>query len=73
MGKETVTIFRPYDFSVGQKIHIENGPRKGDWKVVGMTDRKVTLECPISLKTFEWNRFCYFVEELRDIAWPRND
>lgn len=73
MGKETVTIFRPYDFTLGQKIHIQDGPRKGDWKVVGMTDRKVTLECPISLKRFEWNRFCYFAEELQDTAWPRKD
>ena len=73
MEKETVTIFRPYDFAVGQKIYIENGPRKGDWEVVGMTDRKVTLQCPISLRKFEWNRFCYFVEERKGAEWPRRD
>jgi len=69
MEKQTVTLFRPYDFVPGQKIHIESGPRKGDWKVVGMTDRKIKLQCPISLKTFEWNRFCYFAEEHKSAEW----
>jgi len=73
MGKQFVTLFRPYDFDLGQKIHIESGPRRGDWEVVGMTDRKIKLQCPISFKTFEWNRFCYFAEELTDAVWPRRD
>jgi hypothetical protein len=73
MEKQKVTLFRPYDFGMGQKIHIEGGPRKGDWEVVGMTDRKIKLQCPISFKTFEWNRFCYLVEESRDAEWPRKD
>ena len=73
MGKEIVTVFKPYDFAIDQKIYIENGPRQGDWKVVGMTDRKITLQCPISLKSFEWNRFCYFAEELQNVEWPRRD
>lgn len=71
MGKQFVTLFRPYDFGLGQKIHIESGPRRGDWEVVGMTDRKIKLQCPISRKTFEWDRFCYFAEELKDAVWPR--
>ncbi|MFC1875812.1 hypothetical protein ACFL2E_00850 [Thermodesulfobacteriota bacterium] len=73
MEKQIVTVFRPYDFALGQKIHIASGPRRGDWKVVGMTDRKVKLQCPISLKTFEWNRFCYFAEERKGAEWPRKD
>jgi len=73
MEEEIVTVFRPYDFVLGQKIYIENGPRKGDWKVVGMTDRKITLQCPISLKRFEWNRFCYYVEKARVVEWPRKE
>ncbi|MBW2513434.1 MAG: hypothetical protein JRE21_02545 [Deltaproteobacteria bacterium] len=73
MKSETVTLFKPYDFTVGQKIRIENGPRRGDWKVVGTTDRKITLQCPISQKTFEWNRFCYVVEELEGAEWPGKD
>jgi hypothetical protein len=73
MKEQIVAIFRPYDFVPGQKIHIENGPRMGDWEVVGMTDRKIKLQCPISLKTFEWNRFCYFVGDLKVAEWPRRD
>ena len=70
MGKHDVTIFKPYPFRPGQKIRIQEGPRKGDWEVAEMTDRKVTLRCPISLKTFEWDRFCYCVDEVRDEPWP---
>ena len=73
MKKQSVTLFRPYDFAPGQKIHIESGPRKGDWEVVGMNDRKIKLRCPISLKIVEWNRFCYFVEDLKGAEWPRRD
>jgi len=73
MGKQIVTVFRPYDFALGQKIYIESGPRKGDWEIVGITKQKIKLQCPISLKTFEWNRFCYFTEELKSAEWPRRD
>jgi hypothetical protein len=73
MGKHNVTIFRPYVFSIGQKIHIESGPRKGDWEVIGLTDRKVRLKCPISHREFEWNRFCYAVDERSDVDWPQNE
>jgi hypothetical protein len=73
MGKHNVTFFQPYAFSIGQKIHIESGPRKGDWEVIGLTDRKVRLKCPISLREFEWNRFCYAVDERRDVEWPQED
>ena len=73
MEKFNVEIFRPYAFEVGQKIRIEDGPRKGDWEVIGITDRKVKLRCPISLKEFEWNRFCYFVENRQAEPWPQHD
>jgi hypothetical protein len=73
MEKQIVTVFRPYDFALGQNIYIESGTRKGDWEIVCMTDRKIKLQCPISLKTFEWNRFCYFTEELKSAEWPRRD
>lgn len=70
MTNDPITIFRVYPFSKGQKIHIEDGPRKGDWEVADVTERKVTLRCPISLREFEWNRFCYFSEERTDRPWP---
>ena len=70
---QTVIIFKPYPFSGGQKIHIAEGPRKGDWEVVNVTDRKVKLRCPISNREFDWDRFCYAVEERNDVEWPRKD
>ncbi|SDO40731.1 hypothetical protein [Desulforhopalus singaporensis] len=65
-----VTFFRPYPFVVGQKLRIVEGRRKGDWEVVCVKEHKVTLRCPISKKEFEWDRFCYLVEEQKDIRWP---
>ena len=46
MAVHKVAMFRPYPFQAGQKIHIETGPRKGDWEVIGVSDRKVELRCP---------------------------
>ena len=65
-----VTRFRLYPFKVGQKIFIEDGPRHGDWEVVGVSRSKVTLRCPFSHREFEWHRFCYFTEERSDTPWP---
>ena len=73
MGRHKVTVFRPYPFMAGQKIHIESGPRKGDWEVIGLTDKKVKLKCPVSYREFEWNRFCYVVEELSNTEWPQKE
>ena len=70
MSQLTVTIFRPYPFVIGQKIHIDSGPRHGDWEVIGISDRKISLRCPVSGREFEWDRFCYFVEESTDRQWP---
>lgn len=72
MSKNTVVVFQPYPFEVGQKIHIQSGPRHGDWEVVGMTERKVNLRCPVSFREFEWDRFCYYVEE-KEQEWPLKD
>ena len=73
MAREKVIIFKPYAFEVGQKIYIAGGPRKGDWEVVGISERKVKLRCPISAREFEWNRFCYFAETLENEQWPHAD
>ena len=71
MGSHKVQIFKPYPFKIGQKINIEEGPRSGDWEVIGITERKVKLRCPISNREFDWDRFCYFVEELENVEWPK--
>lgn len=73
MKDQTVVTFKPYPFSEGQKIYIDGGPRSGDWEVVGVTDRKVKLRCPISKREFDWDRFCYFAEELSGVEWPRKE
>ena len=73
MERHDVTLFEPYPFKVGQKIRIEGGKRRGDWEVVGVSDAKVTLKCPISRREFEWSRFCYHIEDRNDEVWPRSD
>ena len=67
MALGNVTVFKSYPFKVGQKINISDGPRKGDWEVVALTDRKVKLRCPFSHREFDWDRFCYVVEEQVDV------
>jgi hypothetical protein len=69
----TVITFRSYPFQLGEKIYITDGPRHGDWEVIGITDRKVTFRCPVSHREFTWDRFCYFMEERKDSPWPHAD
>mgnify|MGYP001826691748 CR=1 FL=1 len=71
MGTHKVVMFRPYAFKVGEKIHIDGGTRGGDWEVIGAGERKVKLRCPVSQREFEWDRFCYFVDEREGVQWPR--
>jgi hypothetical protein len=71
--KHTVITFRSYPLQVGQKIFIEDGPRRGDWEVIDVTDRKVSFRCPISHREFTWDRFCYFVEKQENSPWPHSD
>ena len=61
---EKVLFFKRYPFAPGQKIHIQDGPRKGDWLVTGIDEKKVNLRC--------WDRFCYFSEE-REAEFPARD
>ena len=65
-----VTFFKPYPFTCGQKIRITGGKRAGDWEVVAVGERKITLRCPISGREFEWDQFCYWMEEKKDEPWP---
>ncbi len=73
MQNHDVTVFSPYAFTLGQKIYIDEGRRKGDWEVVAFDDLKVKLKCPISKKEFEFNRFCYLVKDEKGVPWPRKD
>ena len=69
---ERVTFFRLYPCAPGQKIHIEDGPRQGDWIVAAVDARKMTLRCPVSGREFVWDRFCSFTEE-REAEFPAPD
>ncbi len=59
---EQVIFLRQYPFVAGQKINIMDGKRQGDWLVVAVDEKNVTLRCPVSGKEFSWARFCYQVE-----------
>jgi hypothetical protein len=59
----TVTIFRPYQFRPGHKIHIDGGLRRGDWEVMEVGAHKIKLRCPVSLRVIECDHFCFFIEE----------
>lgn len=69
MPNQEITIFTPFPFILGQKINISAGPRRGDWEVIGLNERKVSLRCPVSGREFEWDRFCYLAE-IRKQEWP---
>ena len=73
MTTHQVTIFRQYPFRTGQKIRIEGGRRAGDWEIVAVGERTITLRCPISGREFEWDQFCYLQEERDDEPWPRSE
>lgn len=67
---QRVLIFRPFPLEVGQKITLASGPRAGDWEVIGVSERKVRLRCPVSHKEVEWDHFCYLVEVRENEPWP---
>ncbi len=73
MAKHKVTIFKQYQFQPGQKIRIEGGKRAGDWEVIDIKDEKIRLQCPVSMKIFTWDLFCYFMEEREGSDWPVKD
>jgi hypothetical protein len=66
---QDVTVFRPYPFQPGEKIRIEGGRRRGDWQVVAVDDKNVTLRCPVSGREFSWAQFCYLVG-VESRHWP---
>lgn len=72
MDEENILVFRPFPLSPGQKIRIEGGLRGGDWLVIGVSERKVRLRCPVSFREVEWDQFCFYAEERRG-PWPLTD
>ena len=72
-NNRSVITFRSFPFTPGQRIYIEDGPRRGDWEVTSITDRKVTFRCPVSHREFTWDRFCYYAGEEQNGPWPHPD
>lgn len=70
--EEKIVFFKRFPFEIGQKIHVEDGPRKGDWEVIDLDEKKVKLRCPVSGFVVHWDRFCYLVEE-KSASWPSVD
>lgn len=68
-----VVVFKPYPFTVGQKIRIEDSRRAGDWEIAAIGEHKITLRCPVSKREFEWTKFCYLTEERSNTEWPQKD
>jgi hypothetical protein len=68
-----VSVFQQYPFERGQRIRIDGGPRAGDWEVIDVGERKISLKCPVSGREVEWDRFCFFVEERENQQWPQKD
>ena len=73
MVQHKVVVFKQYPFEIDQKICITDGPRSGDWEVIGVSERKLKLRCPVSFREFEWDRFCYYTEEQQSREWPQKD
>ena len=70
MPLHQVVVFNPFPFVVGQRIRIDGGPRAGDWQVIGLSDAKVRLRCPVSGREVEGDRFCYLAAT-REQEWPK--
>jgi hypothetical protein len=69
---DQILFFKRYPLEQGRKIHILDGPRRGDWLVEEVDEKKVRLLCPVSGRRVEWDRFCYFVEQ-REAEWPARE
>ena len=48
MAEKAVRRFRKYPLKVGDRVFLEDGPRRGEWEVMDIEDEKMTLRCPIS-------------------------
>ncbi len=70
MAEQEVIFFKEYPLSAGQRIHIEDGPRRGDWLVIGVTDKKIQLRCPVSGREVEWEKIFCLVSVSSGTEWP---
>jgi len=67
-----VAIFRPYPLAPSQKIHIQDGPRRGDWEVLACDEKSLRVRCPVSGRELDWKPFYALVGE-KETEWPAKD
>ena len=72
MAEHKVIVFREYPFVAGDKIHVADGCRRGDWLVIGVGERKIQLRCPVSGREVEWEITFCFAEERQQTEWPQD-
>ena len=70
MTEHEVVVFKEYQLRVGQKIHIGDGFRRGDWLVIGVGERKIQLRCPVSGVEIECEKTFFFAEKRLQREWP---
>ena len=70
MAEHEVIVFREYQLEAGQKIHIDDGFRRGDWLVTGSSEGKIQLRCPVSGVEIECEKTFFFAEKRRQPEWP---
>lgn len=71
MAKHEVIVFKEYPLKAGQKIHITDGFRRGDWLVIGSSAKKIQLRCPVSGVEIESDKTYFYAEERQQSKWPQ--
>jgi len=49
-------VFEPYHLKIGDRILITDGPWKGDWDIIELSDKKIKVKCPFKGTELEWKR-----------------
>ena len=70
MASHEVLVFKEFPLEIGQKIHIADGFRHGDWLVTGSSERKIQLRCPVSGKEIVCEKTFFFAEKKLQGKWP---
>lgn len=65
-----VVVFKEFQLEVGQKIHIVDGFRHGDWLVIAAGAKKIRLRCPVSGKEIECDKTFFYAETRSQEEWP---
>lgn len=60
-------VFETYPVKPGDRIFINDGPWKGDWDIVEVSDRKVKVKCPFKGDEYEWKRRLFVFKGEQDL------